>query len=83
MQIKHTTQIQHLVAITLFVVTGLYSDFFILLRENFIVDVFQIVNMLLNTVSNVVLIKIFRIWVSSSISGEVVIVKLKDGSLRF
>ena len=39
--------------------------------------------MLLDTASNLILISIFRLWASSSIAGDVKIVRVNGGGIKF
>lgn len=39
--------------------------------------------MLLETASNLILISIFRLWASSSIAGDVKIVRVNGGGIKF
>ena len=82
-QIKRATLLQHLVAITLFVLAGFYTDFFILSHKNLVIEILMGFIMILETVSNLILIYIFRLWASSTISGDVKIVRVNGGGIKF
>ena len=83
MQIKRATLLQHLVAITLFILAGFYNDFFILSHKNLVIEIIMGFIMLLDTASNLILISIFRLWASSSIAGDVKIVRVNGGGIKF
>jgi hypothetical protein len=82
-QIKRATLLQHLVAITLFILAGFYNDFFILSHKNLVIEIIMGFIMLLDTASNLILISIFRLWASSSIAGDVIIVRINGGGIKF